>query len=42
MAVGGVPVVYRSGSGNAVTNYDFLDIATGKGILNLYFFGSFP
>ena len=36
MVVGGVPVVYRSGSGNAVTNYDFLDVATGKGVLNLY------
>ena len=28
MAAGGVPIVYRSGSGNAITNYDFLDVAT--------------
>ena len=31
-----VPIVYRSGSGNASLNYSFLDIATGKGILVLY------
>src|SRR3990167_5558119 len=32
----GVPIVYRSGSGNAIVNYDFLDVATGRGILVLY------
>ena len=31
-----LPIVYRSGSGNAIVNYDFLDIATGRGILNLF------
>ena len=36
MVQAGVPVVYRSGSGNAITNYDFLDVITGRGILTLY------